>query len=203
LSTTSLQVEVASSNLKGLSSEEASALLLQYGLNDPAPSKRGASVREVLVLFLNPLVIILLVATLASFILGDAADAIIILVLVLLGVSINFVQTCARKRLLIGFGRTLHLPQLFSAMARGARSCHTSADTTGLTVADFSLVVSLGLFNSALMNDAVYKFNRHEDASLNYTGINKHEGEDIGLYDTVITRKDAQEAFESIPAGAR
>jgi hypothetical protein len=74
---------------------------------------------------------------------------------------------------------------------------------TGLTVADFELLVSLGLFNSALMNDAVYKFKRYEDASLSYTGIDKHEGEDIGLYDTVITRKDAQKAFENIPARAR
>ena len=74
---------------------------------------------------------------------------------------------------------------------------------TGLTVTDFSLLVSLGLFNSALMNDAVYKFKRYEDASLSYTGIDKHEGEDIGLYDTVITRKDAQKAFENIPARAR
>jgi hypothetical protein len=71
---------------------------------------------------------------------------------------------------------------------------------TGLTVKDFELLVSLGLFNSALMNDAVYKFKRYEDASLSYTGINKHEDEDIGLYDTVITRKDAQKAFENIPA---
>ncbi len=74
---------------------------------------------------------------------------------------------------------------------------------TGLTVKDFELLVSLGLFNSALMNDAVYKFKRYEDASLSYTGINKHEGEDIGLYDTVITRKDAQKVFENIPVGAR
>jgi hypothetical protein len=74
---------------------------------------------------------------------------------------------------------------------------------TGLTVKDFSLLVSLGLFNSALMNDAVYKFKRYEDASLSYTGINKHEGEDVGLYDTVITRKDAQKVFENIPARAR
>ena len=73
---------------------------------------------------------------------------------------------------------------------------------TGLNVTDFSLLVSLGLFNSALMNDAVYKFKRYEDASLSYTGIDKHEGEDIGLYDTVITRKDAQEVFENIPATA-
>ena len=31
------------------------------------------------------------------------------------------------------------------------------------------------------MNDAVYKFKRYEDASLEYTGINKHEGQDVGL----------------------
>jgi len=71
---------------------------------------------------------------------------------------------------------------------------------TGLTVKDFSLLVSLGLFNSGLMNDAVYKFKRYEDASLSYTGINKHEGEDFGLYDTVITRKDAKAVFENEPA---
>jgi len=28
------------------------------------------------------------------------------------------------------------------------------------------------------MNDAVYKFKRYEDASLEYIGINKHEGEE-------------------------
>ena len=72
---------------------------------------------------------------------------------------------------------------------------------TGLTVKDFELLVSLGVFNSGLMNDAVYKFKRYEDASLIYTGINKHQGEDIGLYDTVITRTDARKIFENIPTG--
>jgi hypothetical protein len=61
---------------------------------------------------------------------------------------------------------------------------------TGLSVKDFELLVSLGVFNSALMNDAVYKFKRYEDASLEYIGINKHEGEDIGLFDTVLSRED-------------
>jgi hypothetical protein len=69
---------------------------------------------------------------------------------------------------------------------------------TGLTVKDFELLVSLAVFNSALMNDAVFKFKRYEDSSLSYTGINKHEGEDIGLYDTVLTRKDAQRVFENV-----
>ena len=67
---------------------------------------------------------------------------------------------------------------------------------TGLTVKDFELLVSLGVFNSALMNDAVYKFKRYEDASLNYIGINKHEGEDIGLYDTVLSPKDVSFVHE-------
>ncbi|MGB9591992.1 MAG: restriction endonuclease, partial [Candidatus Kryptoniota bacterium] len=61
---------------------------------------------------------------------------------------------------------------------------------TGLTVKDFELLVSLGVFNSALMNDAVYKFKRYEDPSLVYIGINRHKGEDIGLYDTVLRRSD-------------
>lgn len=68
---------------------------------------------------------------------------------------------------------------------------------TGLTVKDFELLVSLGLFNSALMNDAVYKFKRYEDSSLSYTGINRHEGEDIGLYDTTIKASEAQMIFEN------
>jgi len=64
---------------------------------------------------------------------------------------------------------------------------------TGLDVKDFELLVSLGVFNSALMNDAVYKFKRYEDASLEYIGINKHEGEDIGLYDTVLEAEEYKE----------
>ncbi len=54
----------------------------------------------------------------------------------------------------------------------------------------------MGLFNSSLMNDAVYKFRRYEDSSLTYTGIDKHKANDIGLYDTVITRSDALRVFE-------
>jgi hypothetical protein len=69
---------------------------------------------------------------------------------------------------------------------------------TGLTVKDFALLVSLGMFNSALMNDAVYKFKRYEDASLSYTGINRHEGEEIGLYDTVISTDDYLATFEKV-----
>jgi hypothetical protein len=70
---------------------------------------------------------------------------------------------------------------------------------TGLEVKDFELLVSLNVFNSALMNDAVYKFKRYEDSSLVYTGINKHEGEDIGLYDTVLKAGDYQTILVNEP----
>lgn len=51
---------------------------------------------------------------------------------------------------------------------------------TGLHVQDFELLVSLNIFNDMLMNDAVFKFKRYEDSSLEYTGINRHQGEHIG-----------------------
>ena len=57
---------------------------------------------------------------------------------------------------------------------------------TGLTLKDFSLLVSLGVFNSDLMNDAVYKFKRYEDSSLEYAGINTHTGTVVGGWDTVM-----------------
>ena len=59
---------------------------------------------------------------------------------------------------------------------------------TGLSQADFSLLVSLNVFDEAVMNDAVYKFKRYEDASLEYAGIDKKEGY-IGLYNTVIIKE--------------
>ncbi|WP_339778333.1 DEAD/DEAH box helicase family protein [uncultured Thalassospira sp.] len=61
---------------------------------------------------------------------------------------------------------------------------------TGLTVADFHLLVRLKVFNTERMNEAVFAFRRYEDASLRYTGIESHEGlSHYGLYDTVVARE--------------
>ena len=58
---------------------------------------------------------------------------------------------------------------------------------TGLTVKDFDLLVSLGVFNATHMNQAVFAFRRYEDSSLSYTGIDSHPKlRHYGLYDTVI-----------------
>ena len=61
---------------------------------------------------------------------------------------------------------------------------------TGLSVHDFHLLVSLKVFNTEQMNQAVFAFRRYEDASLRYTGIESHVGlTQYGLYDTVIARE--------------
>ncbi len=84
--------------LEGLSSREAQDLLSQWGPNDPTPVRRAALAVELLVLFLNPLVIILLVASGASAILGQRVDAAIIVLIVILSIAINFVQTYRSQR---------------------------------------------------------------------------------------------------------
>ena len=68
---------------------------------------------------------------------------------------------------------------------------------TGLEVKDFELLVSLNVFNSALMNDAVYKFKRYEDSSLEYIGFDNSQKDTspVGGYDTVVSRKDYEEMY--------
>ncbi|MXV37866.1 restriction endonuclease [Flavobacteriaceae bacterium Ap0902] len=58
---------------------------------------------------------------------------------------------------------------------------------TGLSVSDFELLEKIGVFNGALMNDAVFKFKRYEDSSLNYTGINTYDDlTQVGGYNATV-----------------
>ena len=66
---------------------------------------------------------------------------------------------------------------------------------TGLNIKEFELLVSLNVFNGPLMNNAIYNFKRYEDSSLSYTGIDKHAGEDVGGWDTVIKRQEYEALF--------
>lgn len=61
---------------------------------------------------------------------------------------------------------------------------------TGLTIPDFELLVSIGIFNEQLMNSAVFAFKRYEDASLSYTGISKHKESVLGGWNTKIDREE-------------
>lgn len=69
---------------------------------------------------------------------------------------------------------------------------------TGLTTEDFENLVTLGVFNDARMDDAVYKFRRYEDASLRYMGVERHRPTDRGLWDTALSEEDFQATFDAI-----
>ena len=66
---------------------------------------------------------------------------------------------------------------------------------TGLSVEDFNMLCSLGVFNAPLMNDAIFKFKRYEDASLTYTGINRHAADEVGGWDTTIRKTQYEKLF--------
>ncbi|MFA6736170.1 MAG: DEAD/DEAH box helicase family protein [Saccharofermentanales bacterium] len=70
---------------------------------------------------------------------------------------------------------------------------------TGLEIADFEILLALGVFNATLMNEAIFKFKRYEDASLRYAGIDRHrKDEPVGLFDTVISREDYDRISEQL-----
>jgi P-type Mg2+ transporter len=85
-------------DISGLTSREAEQALVQYGPNDPTPTRRHSRIRELLLLFLNPLIIILVIAGVVSAFLGELISAGIIIAMVLLGIAINFVQTYRSQR---------------------------------------------------------------------------------------------------------
>jgi Mg2+-importing ATPase len=82
----------------GLTSQQAAERLKQFGPNDPKPQLRRSPLAELLLLFLNPLVIILLLAAVLSGFLGQLVDAVIIVVMVLVGIAVNFYQTYKSQR---------------------------------------------------------------------------------------------------------
>ncbi len=94
---TSTPAITAGQTQSGLTSAEAEERLKQFGPNDPAPPRRHSVVAELLILFVNPLVIILLLAAVISGFIGQLLDAAIIVAMVLTGVGINFYQTYRSK----------------------------------------------------------------------------------------------------------
>lgn len=62
---------------------------------------------------------------------------------------------------------------------------------TGLSVKDFDLLASLGVFRDSVMNDVVYKFRLYEGALLEHTGLSCYEYDSIvGLFDTTLSAED-------------
>jgi len=82
----------------GLTSEGARARLAQTGFNEPAGTKRRSLIAQILGMFTNPLVLILLIASLATALLGDIVNASVIAAIVLLSVALDFTQTFRSQR---------------------------------------------------------------------------------------------------------
>ncbi len=95
MSTTANATQVT---IAGLTAQEAEARLERFGPNEPTAAKRHSFLSDVLHFFMNPLVLILLIAAAASAFLGEAVDAAIIAIIVLLSAAIDVSQTYHSQR---------------------------------------------------------------------------------------------------------
>jgi Mg2+-importing ATPase len=86
------------SSAKGLSGIEARKRLGEFGPNAPTAARRGATLQSLLVFVANPLVLILLVASVITAILGEVVNASIIIAMVILSIALNFFQTFRSQR---------------------------------------------------------------------------------------------------------
>ncbi|HAF14475.1 MAG TPA: magnesium-translocating P-type ATPase [Blastocatellia bacterium] len=82
----------------GLTSREARQRLAEFGPNEPVSSRRTSGLTQILFLFINPLAIILLIASGISAAVGEVLNASIIALMVLLSAALNFFQTYRSQR---------------------------------------------------------------------------------------------------------
>ena len=82
----------------GLTSREARARLARAGPNEPGAGAGRSLAVELLLLLLNPLTVILLVASAVSVAVGERLDAAIIAIIVAMSVLLNFLQTYRSRR---------------------------------------------------------------------------------------------------------
>lgn len=76
----------------GLTSEQARQRLARFGANLLKPQKRTTTFALLLTQFTSPIILILLCAAALSYFLGDAADSIIILIIVFASGMLGFWQ---------------------------------------------------------------------------------------------------------------
>jgi P-type Mg2+ transporter len=82
----------------GLTTAEARKRLSQSGPNDPTAVRRTSTLQQLLTFVANPLVVILLIASIVSATLGEVVNASIIILMVLLSIALNFFQTFRSQR---------------------------------------------------------------------------------------------------------
>jgi Mg2+-importing ATPase len=83
---------------RGLDSGQAEQRLAEFGPNEPDEAHRTRALIEFIHFCTNPLVLILLAASVVSVFVGELADALIILTIVVLSITLNFFQTYRSDR---------------------------------------------------------------------------------------------------------
>lgn len=109
-------------NHLGLTNVEAQRRLARYGANEPVPTRYWSALRELFGFVTNPLVLILLIASFASLLLGQHANALIVVAIVLVSIAINFAQTYWSHWRRSACGTKWPRSQQFSAMGFGGKS---------------------------------------------------------------------------------
>jgi Mg2+-importing ATPase len=90
--------ERLSSSARGLDSGQAEQRLSEFGPNEPDEAHRARALIDFIHFCTNPLVLILLAASVVSVFVGELADALIILTIVVLSIALNFFQTYRSDR---------------------------------------------------------------------------------------------------------
>ena len=76
----------------GLSTEEAQKRTLEYGKNELVEEAKAGPIRLFLGQFMDILILILIIAAVAAYYVGDTLDAIVILIVVLINAVVGFIQ---------------------------------------------------------------------------------------------------------------
>ena len=128
----------------GLAEEEAARRLTQYGPNAVTQEQRHARLRILLRALVNPLVILLLVLAAASLLTDDLRSALVIALMVVLGVTLRFVQ---EARADTAAARLKAMIRVTAAVLRDGQPRETPlaqlvpGDVVGLSAGDISLPI--------------------------------------------------------------
>lgn len=113
-------------NMAGLSSAEAEELQKQYGKNELTPQKKESFFKKALHIICEPMFLLLIVAAIIYFILGEPRDGAIMLIFVLGIISIDIIQEWKTDKTLSAL-RDLSAPQV-TVIRDGAEKIIASID---------------------------------------------------------------------------
>jgi Mg2+-importing ATPase len=84
--------EKLNTSVKGLTDKEAFERLEKYGYNEPAKKKKRTILAQILLKFINPLVIVLIIIGTFSLFFGEKISALLVFLMVLMSVFLSFIQ---------------------------------------------------------------------------------------------------------------